>query len=462
MSIQIYNSLTKTKEEFIPCNGKTVKMYSCGVTVYDRCHLGHARSLYIFDVIRRYLKFRGYDVHFIRNITDIDDKIIARAQELKKTSEAVAAENIKTYQQDLKDLQVSQADVEPCATQNVPEMISHIEALIQKGYAYAMNGDVYFSVRSFKDYGKLSGQSIDQMLEGVRIEPDSRKKDPLDFALWKKSKEGEPSWRSPWGPGRPGWHIECSVMSMKFLKTETLDIHAGGRDLIFPHHENEIAQSEGLTGKLFAKYWIHHGLLTINGHKMSKSLGNFVTIEDALKKYPLNELKWFFLSSHYGSPIDFSEEKMMEAHKSLERIKILLARDKGIDGKVTPKGEGQFVEDHKTRFLEEMDDDFNTPAALGVLFDLVTETNKFADTHREGSVIDQAVLTIKELTSNIFGLSFDERERKLAVEEERLLDERVKARKNKDFKKSDEIRNLLKDRGIIVEDSKETQSWRPA
>jgi len=271
-------------------------MYSCGVTVYDRNHIGHARSLYVFDVITRYLSFRGYDVHFVRNITDIDDKIIDKAKELNKTSEELAQENINAYEEDLKDLKIDKASHgEPRATENISDMVKHIEGLIEKGFAYEVDGDVYYSVRQFKEYGKLSGQSIEKMQEAVRIEPDSKKKDPLDFALWKKSQEGEPWWDSPWGKGRPGWHIECSCMSTKHLHCETLDIHAGGRDLIFPHHENEIAQSEALTGKPFAKYWIHHGLLTIKGHKMAKSLGNFITVQDALKKYSVDQLKLFFL-----------------------------------------------------------------------------------------------------------------------------------------------------------------------
>jgi len=275
--IKIHNSLGNKKEVLRPLKGKRLNIYSCGVTVYDKCHIGHARSLYVFDMIRRYLKYRGFDVWFIRNITDIDDKIINRARETGKDWRDVVDENIRLYENNLKRLGVSKADQEPRATDNIPEMVAHIEGLIKKDFAYVQDGDVYFSVRQFKDYGKLSGQSIEKMQEAVRIEKDEKKKDPLDFALWKKSKEGEPSWDSPWGKGRPGWHIECSSMSAKYAKTETLDIHAGGRDLIFPHHENELAQSEALSGKPFARYWIHHGLLTINGQKMAKSLKNFIT-----------------------------------------------------------------------------------------------------------------------------------------------------------------------------------------
>jgi len=323
VAVCIFNSLTKKKEELTPQEDKTLRMYCCGVTVYDQCHIGHARSLYVFDVIRRYLTYRGYDVHFVRNITDVDDKIIAKAQERGRTFEDVVRENIEAYYRDLKDLGIDRADVEPRATENIPGMIEDIRGLIQKGFAYEAGGDVYYDVRKFKEYGRLSGQSIDKMEEAVRIEPDAKKKDPLDFALWKKSKEGEPFWESPWGRGRPGWHIECSCMSLKHLQCKTLDIHAGGRDLIFPHHENEIAQAEPVTGKPFARYWIHHGLLTIQGQKMAKSLGNFITVQEALQKYSADELKMFFLSSHYASPVDFTDGKLLEARKALNRFDIL-------------------------------------------------------------------------------------------------------------------------------------------
>ncbi|MFZ5799885.1 MAG: cysteine--tRNA ligase, partial [Candidatus Omnitrophota bacterium] len=298
MSIFIYNSISRKKEEFFPLNAPKVNIYTCGVTVYDDCHIGHARSLYVFEVIRHYLKYRGFQVNFVRNITDIDDKIINKAKAEGADFSQITQRYIDSYYADLKALGMEKADCEPRATENIPEMIKHIQGLIEKEYAYAVSGEVYFSVKKFKGYGKLSGQSAEQMLEAVRIEKDPNKKDPLDFALWKKSAEDEPGWDSPWGRGRPGWHIECSVMSQKFLNTPTLDIHAGGRDLIFPHHENEIAQAEALSGKPFAKYWIHHGLLTINGQKMAKSLGNFVTVKDFLLKFPPDVLKIFFLQSH--------------------------------------------------------------------------------------------------------------------------------------------------------------------
>ncbi len=466
MALRIHNTLTQKKEDLVPLNPPVVKMYTCGVTVYDLCHIGHARSLYVFDVIRRYLKYRGYDVRFVRNITDVDDKIIARAVETKKTSQTVAEENIAAYYRDMESLGVARADVEPKATENIPEMVQHIEGLIEKGFAYETEGDVYFDVRKFKDYGKLSGQSVDQMLEGVRIEKDVKKKDPLDFALWKRSKDNEPVWQSPWGPGRPGWHIECSCMSMKHLATPTLDIHAGGRDLVFPHHENEIAQSEALTGRPFAKYWIHHGLLTINGQKMSKSLGNFITVQDAIGKYGVDALKLFFLFSHYASPIDFTDEKIREAGKALQRFDVLFWKAyEMIRIKENVEAvKADFVIRRRDEFVAAMDDDFNTPRALASLFELLSETNKFIeegkkDPHYAG-IVFCAVETIEELAQNIFGLFLKEKEVPLSADEEGLIEQRRQARLNKDFKRSDELRQVLKERGIAVEDTKAGQTWR--
>ncbi|MBI3314804.1 MAG: cysteine--tRNA ligase [Candidatus Omnitrophica bacterium] len=477
--MQIYNSLTKKKEDFVPLEGKTVRMYTCGVTVYDQCHIGHARSLYVFDVIRRYLKFRGYDVHFVRNITDVDDKIIAKALETNRTSQQVSDEQIASYDEDMKLLGLEPGDVEPRATQNIPDMIADIRGLMEKGYAYAVGGpaspaggDVYFNVHAFKDYGKLSGQGIDKMMEAVRIEKDSGKKDPLDFALWKSSKPGEPAWDSPWGRGRPGWHIECSCMSMKHLKTQTLDIHAGGRDLIFPHHENEIAQSEALTGKTFAKYWIHHGLLTIDGHKMSKSSGNFITIRDAVVQYSADELKLFFLFSHYASTIDFTGEKMQEARKALGRFDILFWKASELlkDKDVEPCQDGPacrqagFITAHKEEFLKAMDDDFNTPKAMAALFNLLNDTNKFIDENKKDlhylGVIYHAVDILENFARNIFGLFLKEKEKPLSQDLKKLLDERLAARAAKDFKRSDRLRDLLKDKGIAVEDTQAGQTWR--
>lgn len=466
MPIQIYNSLSKRLEELVPIDGKTIRMYSCGVTVYDKCHLGHARSLYIFDVIRRYLKFRGFDVRFVRNITDIDDKIIKRAQELGKTSDEVSTQNIKDYYADMERLGVEKADIEPRATENIEEMIKYICVLMKDGYAYESGGDVYFRVRKFSDYGKLSGQSIEHMLECVRIEKEEKKDDPLDFALWKKSKEGEPSWESPWGLGRPGWHIECSCMSLKHLDCQTLDIHAGGRDLVFPHHENEIAQSQAYTKKPFAKYWIHHGLLTINGQKMSKSLGNFITVEDALKKYPVDDLKVFFLMSAYASGIDFTQEKMAEAHKAMERFDILFWKASRILEKHPPPKmiDVDFVKQYTDEFIAAMDDDFNTPKALAALFNFLAQTNRYIESQEKSpSFVDTvftAVETIERLGREVLGLFLREPRLELGVEQKALLAARAQARKDKDFKKSDELRDALKAQGIVVEDTKDGQTWR--
>jgi cysteinyl-tRNA synthetase len=464
--ISLYNSLSGKKEGFIPLSGNDVRMYTCGITVYDRSHIGHARSLYVFNVIRSYLKFRGYNVSFVRNITDIDDKIIERANETGRTAHDVSEEQIGFYYDDLKALGIPPGDVEPKATDNIPDMITHIKGLIDKGFAYSIpGGDVYYDVRAFKDYGKLSGQSIDKMHEAVRIEKDSQKRDPLDFVLWKMSKPGEPAWDSPWGSGRPGWHIECSCMSMKHLHAQTLDIHAGGRDLIFPHHENEIAQSEALTGVPFAKYWIHHGLLTINGQKMSKSSGNFITVLQALAKYTVDEIKMFFLFSHYASNIDFSEEKMLEARKALGKFDVLFYRASALlkDNNIEPVQAG-FINKYKHEFIEAMDDDFNTPKALAALFNLINDTNVYIDQNSDDpnyqGVIYHAVDILENLARNVFGLFLHEKTQELSPDLKAMLDERIQARELKNFKRSDELRILLKEKGVSVEDGKNGQTWR--
>ena len=469
MSVRVYNSLTRKKEPFEPLHPPQVNMYTCGVTVYDECHIGHARSLYIFDVMRRYLTYRGYQITLVRNITDIDDKIINRAKELKISWPELTEKCVKSYYRDLDSLRISKADYEPRATENIPEMIKHIEGLIAKGYAYTTETGVYFRVRDFKDYGKLSGQGIDAMRSGARKEPDETKEDALDFALWKKSKPDEPFWESPWGKGRPGWHIECSVMSAKYLKTETLDIHAGGRDLIFPHHENEIAQSEALSGKPFAKCWLHHGLLTINNQKMAKSLGNFITIKDFIEKHHNADfLKLFFLSAHYAHPMDYTDKKIEEAKTALERFHILLRKAQLIvrkPGIAFPAETVDFIEKHRQRFIEALDDDFNTPVALSCLFDLVNETNKFIDSEKHNLRYTEVIYracedTILELGNKIFGLFDDLSWEPLNDEEKGLLEERLKARHNKDFKASDSFREELRKKGIIVEDTKDGQSHR--
>jgi len=463
MAIFIYNSLTKKKEEFAPIAGPRVNIYTCGVTVYDESHIGHARSLYIFDLIRRYLKYRGYKVNFVRNITDIDDKIIKRANELKTGWKELVAKYINSYYEDLKLLGIEKGDSEPRATENIPDMVEYIRKLIEKGYAYESAGDVYFSVRKFSSYGQLSGQSIDQMQKGVRIEPNEAKRDPLDFALWKSSKEGEPSWPSPWGEGRPGWHIECSVMSQKFLKTETLDIHAGGRDLVFPHHENETAQAESATGKPFAKYWIHHGLLTINAQKMAKSLGNFITIKDFGARYKdMDLLKLFFLSAHYSHPVDYTDEKIEEAKQALARIAILSGKLDGMRvGAGSPgRGENKEVSDIRNEFIASMDDDFNTPQALACCFELVNLANKNIE-NREFAL--QAGDALRELL-DILGLGVRAAARSdsgIDKDVEAKIAARNNARAARDFALADKIRKELDQMGVILEDTKDGKTtWR--
>lgn len=473
MTIFIQNTLSKKKEEFIPMTPKEVRMYTCGVTVYDDCHVGHARSLFIFDCLKKYMEYRGFKVKLVRNITDVDDKIINRARQDGVSFEDTRERYIKNYYRDLAALEIDKADFEPLATENVYYMVDHIKQLIEKGSAYDVDGDVYFSVRSFSDYGRLSGQAMDEMLTAVRIEKDDKKKDPLDFALWKRSREGEPSWKSPWGIGRPGWHIECSTMSMRFLRTQTMDIHAGGRDLVFPHHENEIAQAEALTGKKFAKYWIHHGLLTIDGKKMSKSLGNFVTIQAILKKYEPNILKLFFLSAHYGSPMDFTYCGLDQAKKAYEKIEEFLYKIAVLkkDTAVVAQREADAL---RQKFESAMDDDFNTAKALAVIFELLALGNKYllgSDTNA-AAVYTSEVLTelarvlglnlktfdnAKDISSAVRIKFIDPSAAGLDVSDiENLLEERRKARCEKDFKKADEIRDLLKRRGIKVEDKEKS------
>ena len=473
--MKIYNSLTKKKEEFTPINPGVINIYTCGVTVYDDCHIGHARSLYIFDVMRRYLEYRGYKVNFVRNITDIDDKIINRANELNIEWRELVDKYIASYKEDLESLGVREGLLdkdgeEPRATKNIPEMISYITELIDKGYAYESDGDVYFDVRKFKEYGKLSGQDIDKVREGARISPGERKKDALDFALWKRSKENEPWWESPWSKGRPGWHIECSVMSQRFLNSDTLDIHAGGRDLIFPHHENEIAQAEAKTGKPFAKYWIHHGLLTIDAQKMSKSLGNFITIKDALKKYVPDSIKLLMLGTHYSHQLNFSDKSMQQAVEGLQRFIALFGRItssdvlKNIQEQDVTKNFKEAIDKLKEEFIKAMDDDFNTPQALSKLFEMINRANVESENKRESLIYVKKVIT--EL-GDIFGLFSKQKKLDLEFLDDELvkyvqgkIDEREEARKEKDFKKADSIRDQLQKESILIEDTSEGTTWR--
>ncbi|PIW68609.1 MAG: cysteine--tRNA ligase [Candidatus Omnitrophica bacterium CG12_big_fil_rev_8_21_14_0_65_42_8] len=456
--MKIYNTLTRKKEEFKPIKDGEIGMYVCGPTVYDEPHIGHARSAYVFDVIRRYFIYKGYKVRFVRNITDVDDKIINKAKkEFKGEDLNIAVKNVsdkylKVYHDYMEKLGIMQPDAEPKATEYINKMVDFIKVLILNGTAYYTGGDVYFDVRKTNEYGKLSNQSFEMLESGARIAPGENKKDPLDFALWKSAKEGEPSWDSPWGKGRPGWHIECSVMSSDVLGDE-FDIHGGGIDLVFPHHENEIAQSEG-AGKKFAHCWIHNGLLTINKEKMAKSLGNFITIEDILSKYPADVLKILFLQAHYSHPVDFSWEKMIEAKKAWERFNILfdkLNRDRG------NKSAQKEINAFKERFEKAMDDDFNTAEALAVLFDLVTYMNRnFPESYCAKNILIEL--------GGVFGLfehvcSDVDASKKSEIEN--IVNLRNAARKNRDFEEADSIRKKLEEKGIILEDAKDGKTtWR--
>ena len=460
--IKIFNTLTERKEEFKPLEDKTVRMYVCGPTVYDHAHIGHARSAVVFDVIRRWLEYKGYKVIYVRNYTDVDDKIIKRSKEEGIPWYEVAEKYIKSYEEDMRALNVKEPTYKPRVTEHIREIIEMIDGLIDKGYAYEADGDVYFSVEKFPEYGKLSKRKIDELIAGARIEPGEKKRNPLDFALWKKSKEGEPGWESPWGIGRPGWHIECSAMSMKYLG-ETMDIHGGGLDLIFPHHENEIAQSEAYTGKTFVRYWIHNGFVMVNKEKMSKSLGNFFTIKDILKEFSPDVLRLFLISTHYRSPIDFSFERLKEAERSLSRLLNFIESRKIIEELPTleEKGEELSIESFRLEFESAMDDDFNTAKALGVLFELVKSVNLLKDRAIKENKIavseKRALLEAIDFVENILKfLGFKlEREKEKGMEDELiklLIDVRSELRKRKAFDLADLIRDRLKELGIILED----------
>jgi len=481
MALRVYNTLSGTKEEFIPLVPGKVSMYVCGVTVYDHCHIGHARANVVFDMIYRYLRHVGYDVTYVRNYTDVDDKIINRANQEGVPYNVISERFIAEFDRDMAALGLDLPTHQPKATEHIAEMIEIISRLIDKGYAYAADGDVYFCVEKFAPYLRLSKRNLDEMQAGARIEVGEKKRHPMDFALWKGSKPGEPFWESPWGKGRPGWHIECSAMSMKYLG-ETFDIHGGGKDLVFPHHENEIAQSEAANGKPFARYWIHNGFVNINAEKMSKSLGNFFTIKEVLEKYDAEVLRFFLLSAHYRSPIDFSDQNLREAEAGLERIYATLA---GIDqelakgtGETAGEGDHELAEKVATlaeRFREAMDDDFNTAQALGFVFDLIRSANRVL---AEGEKVNRTLLAqardrIREV-GVVLGIftseprAFAERlkNRKAAQlpisapEIERLIAERIAARAARDFRRADEIRDNLAALGIMLLDTPQGTTWK--
>jgi cysteinyl-tRNA synthetase len=470
MAIQIYNTLSKKKEELIPIEPGKVSMYLCGPTVYNYFHIGNARPFILYDIFRRYLKYRGFDVKFIMNLTDIDDRIIQKSIEDKIPASDVAKKYSDAFFDDLKKLGVERADEYPKATETIPEMITLIEKLIDNGMAYSINGDVFYSVKDFQDYGKLSGKKTDELKSGARVKIDENKKDPLDFSLWKAAKPGEPAWDSPWGKGRPGWHIECSVMSMKYLG-ESIDIHAGGADLIFPHHENEIAQSEGATEKPFVKYWMHNGFLNIEGEKMSKSLGNFFTAREIMEKYHPAAIRMFFLLKHYRSPISFSEDRIREAQQALERIVTTMQNiDTKLDTREFDDREivlKESIDDLKLEFLKEMDDDFNTAGAMAKIFDLVKEANlilaKGKLPESELAALSKIKSTIEELDSFLNILYYKE-SFKSSIEDDSiiqiLIDIRKKIRDAKNWDLSDEIRDRLDEIGIVLKDFPDKTTWQ--
>lgn len=457
--MQIYNTMTRRKEELVPLKPGEISIYVCGPTVYSFIHIGNARPLIVFDTLRRYLEYRGYKVKFVQNFTDVDDKVIRRANEDGCSIRDVAEKYIAEYYKDAEALNVKKATAAPRATEHMDEIISLIKSLIEKGHAYpADNGDVYFAVRSYDSYGKLTGQSIESLESGARIDPGEHKRDPLDFALWKSAKPGEPSWDSPWGKGRPGWHIECSAMSMSILG-ETFDIHAGGKDLIFPHHENEIAQSEACTGKPFARYWMHNGHINIEGQKMSKSLGNFRNVRDIISEFDPNVLRLFMLSAHYASPINFRRELMEQTAAAYERLCTARERLREAQTANNPNAEeeGAFaaaLEGYKQSFIEAMDDDLNTADAIGVLFELVRAVNTFVTEKHSKAAIDNAARAFDELT-DVLGISTDAKSEEFPEEAVRLLNERTEARAVKNWALADELRNRLAQLGFAVEDSKQ-------
>jgi cysteinyl-tRNA synthetase len=471
--MEIFNTMTLKKETFEPIHANEVKMYVCGVTVYDDCHIGHARSSVVFDVIRKYLKYKGFKVTFVKNFTDIDDKIIKRSNELGISWKELTDRYIKSHDDDMAALMVERPDYTPKATEFINEMINLCERLIEKGYAYEKDGDVYFRVRAFKDYGKLSHRSIDDLLSGARVDINEIKEDPLDFALWKRSKENEPGWKSPWGVGRPGWHIECSAMSSKILGIP-FDIHGGGKDLVFPHHENEIAQSEASEDKTFAKYWMHNGFVNINKEKMSKSLGNFFTIKDILKEFDREALRYFLLTTHYRSPLDFSQDNLIEAERALDRIYTALDEVKSYKPTKKSKDLTSEIEKAGNEFFEgfakSMDDDFNTPAALSHLFEFVKALNIILTNkpdEQSYSLLLKIVDKVKSTCLGVLGIIQKEPEEwfkaNLAIDEEelnKLIEERNLARKNKNFAKADEIRDYLKEKGVELLDTLEGTKFR--
>ena len=468
--MKIYNTMSKRKEEFVPLEEGKVKMYVCGPTVYNFIHIGNARPMIVFDTVRRYFEYKNYDVNFVSNFTDVDDKIIKKANEEGVTAEEISKRYIEECKKDMEGMNIQPATKNPLATEEIGGMISMIETLIEKGYAYEKNGTVYYRTRKFAEYGKLSHKNLDDLQSGGRallVSGEDEKEDSLDFVLWKPKKEGEPAWKSPWGEGRPGWHIECSEMSKKYLG-EQIDIHAGGEDLIFPHHENEIAQSEAANGKEFAKYWMHNGCLNIDNRKMSKSLGNFFTVREISEKYDLQVLRFFMLSAHYRSPLNFSAELMEAAKNGLERIttaaenlKFLInnarTEDMSEDERKKLAGSTVYVEN----FEKAMDDDFNTADAISAVFELVKYMNTTTDGASSKEYLQNLFDCLIRLT-DVLGIIVDKEDEILASDIEALIEERQAARKAKNFARADEIRDELLAKGIILKDTREGVQWKKA
>ncbi|MBR2832284.1 MAG: cysteine--tRNA ligase [Oscillospiraceae bacterium] len=469
--MKLFNTMTMKKEEFVPIEEGKVRMYACGPTVYNYIHVGNARPIIMFDVLRRYLEYRGYDVTFVQNFTDVDDKIINRAAEEGISSEEVARKYIDEYFTDAKGLGVRPATIHPKATENIREIIDMVQTLVDKGYAYAVDGDVYYRTAKFTDYGKLSHQPLEDLQAGARIDVSDVKENPMDFALWKAAKPGEPSWDSPWGPGRPGWHIECSAMSTRYLG-KTIDIHCGGQDLIFPHHENEIAQSEAANGQKFVNYWVHNGFISIDNKKMSKSLGNFFTVREAAEAYGYSTIRMFMLMSHYRSPLNYSGEILLQAQNGLERIRtcrenLAFLADNGAEGEMKPE-ERAFTESfggYRDRFVAAMEDDFNTADAISVIFELVREANSASasDKAPTRALCAETLRFLDELTG-VLGLLYggDEADDGFAEKVESLIAQRAEARKAKNWAEADRLRDEIKAMGVILEDTPQGAKWKKA
>ncbi|MDR4436504.1 cysteine--tRNA ligase [Bacillus tequilensis] len=463
MTITLYNTLTRQKETFVPLEEGKVKMYVCGPTVYNYIHIGNARPAIVYDTVRNYLEYKGYDVQYVSNFTDVDDKLIKAANELGEDVPAISERFINAYFEDVGALGCRKADLHPRVMENMDAIIEFVDQLVKKGYAYESEGDVYFKTRAFEGYGKLSQQSIDELRSGARIRVGEKKEDALDFALWKAAKEGEISWDSPWGKGRPGWHIECSAMVKKYLGDQ-IDIHAGGQDLTFPHHENEIAQSEALTGKTFAKYWLHNGYINIDNEKMSKSLGNFVLVHDIIKQHDPQLLRFFMLSVHYRHPINYSEELLENTKSAFNRLKTAYSNLQHRLNSSTNLTEDddqwlEKIEEHRKAFEEAMDDDFNTANAISVLFDLAKHANYYLQKDHTADHVIKAFIEMFDRIVSVLGFSLGEQEL-LDQEIEDLIEKRNEARRNRDFALSDQIRDQLKSMNIILEDTAQGTRWK--